>query len=250
MEALTTFRSGFRLSRALSTNLPVFASLRPLYPPNRYEASPHLSQAASRNALRASVYRSQRSSTCSTVSSPRPHSHTGLSASFFLNRQALSPQCSVRACTKMDALSEDSAPYERSVCLPDQALSIFHVWYFTQISSRTKSKFVLRFYTCRATPWVALARLGKSELTCCTSVLVHTMSLTTSSKRCVSSGKGVFSAREERYTMCATPRPIIDLVPIARRQRYDSLKADTRSSYNFAGNFSVRFDEFLAWAPR
>jgi len=95
------------------------ASLRPLYPPNRYEALPYLSPAASRNALRASAYRSQRSSTCSTVSSPRPHSHAGLSASFFLNRQALSPQCSVRAYTRMDALSEDRAPYRRNVCLPD-----------------------------------------------------------------------------------------------------------------------------------
>jgi hypothetical protein len=51
----------------------------------------------------------------------------GFSASFVLKRQALSPQCSVRACTKVDASSEDSAPYRRSVCSPDQAYSIFHV---------------------------------------------------------------------------------------------------------------------------
>jgi len=54
-----------------------------IHPPNKHDASPHLSPAASRNALRASAYHSQRSSTCSTVSSPRPHSHAGLSASFF-----------------------------------------------------------------------------------------------------------------------------------------------------------------------
>jgi hypothetical protein len=107
---LTAFRSGFQLSRGPSTNLPALASLRPLHSPSKCEASPNLSPAAFRNVLRASAYKLQRNSTCSAVSSPRPHSHAGLSASFFLNRQALSPQCSLRACTRIKPSEEDSAP--------------------------------------------------------------------------------------------------------------------------------------------
>jgi hypothetical protein len=111
MEALTTFRSGFQLSRGLSTKLPVLASLRLFHPSSKYEASPHLLPAASRNSLWASAYRSQRSSTCSTVSLPRLHLHVGLSASFFLKRQEFKPQCSIRACIRMEASSDDSAPF-------------------------------------------------------------------------------------------------------------------------------------------
>ena len=71
MSDLTNSRPGFQLSRGPPTNSPVLATLHPRHPPSRYEASHHLSPAASCKALRVSVYKLQRSSTCSTVSSPR-----------------------------------------------------------------------------------------------------------------------------------------------------------------------------------
>jgi len=110
MEDLTTFGSGLQLSHEPSTVLPVMTSLRPLHPPSKYGSSSYLSPAASRKALRASAYRSQRSSTYSTASSPRPHLHAGLPASFFQKRQTFNLQCSVRAYIRIDALSEDSVP--------------------------------------------------------------------------------------------------------------------------------------------
>jgi hypothetical protein len=78
MEALTALRSGLQLSPRACTHLPVLLSLGLLRPPSKYETSPNLSLAASRNALRALEYLSQRSATFRTVLSAGPHSHTEL----------------------------------------------------------------------------------------------------------------------------------------------------------------------------
>lgn len=98
MEALAAVGSGFQLSRGPSTNLPALASSQYdcFILQAGYEASLHMSSAASLSALWTSSCRSQRSSTCSTVSKPCSHSHAGLSARLFLNRHAFSPQCSAR----------------------------------------------------------------------------------------------------------------------------------------------------------
>lgn len=42
---------------------------------------------------------------------PCLHLHVGLSASFFLERQELKPQCWIRGCIMMGASSDDNAPF-------------------------------------------------------------------------------------------------------------------------------------------
>jgi hypothetical protein len=102
---------------------------------------------------------------CWTVSSSVPQGHLACSTIPIRDRYWLRRQCPVRAWIRIEACSEEQAPYRRSVCCPGRAWSSFHVYWPGRPSESKRVRSPFRsFSTRRITPTASRILLAASAV--------------------------------------------------------------------------------------